>query len=289
MNQLIITLLAVIAFALLTFAMATTPFTLTGTTFAPQYSRLARGAGAVLLTTSVCYAIGTLELGVGLVNWSAALMLAGVGVAFTLPYFERKKEASKKDTGSRRVPKQAQRQLRQPVTATTLSATLSTKPITSAKAICGIGVLALPLTLFAWQLTGQPKAPLMRDDAISVTVDRWHFQIAQQKQALPDIAANGQASKTFIIKMCSRCSAEIKTAYLSIGATDQQPRQARNLRGRGELKTATLMIPKSDQLETQLWLNIESKQGNKQRVALDLKTLSPQLFSYITDAKVAAR
>ncbi|PNE04351.1 hypothetical protein A15D_00130 [Alcanivorax sp. MD8A] len=237
----------------------------------PTAARLARLLGWGLLAVALSLAIVQWRFSIGSVTWFGWLSLAGVALVFALPRWpwqpvKPQRPARKNAAGKTRIPVAAD-----PV------------PAGPAKIAVALTVIALPLTVFAWQLAGTGQKPLLRDDALSGEIGPWTFVIAEKEQAAPDILALDVPLKQFMIRFCERCQGEIRQAFLKVREPRSTTAAGNAFFGRGEEKTVQIPIPVAATLADSLWLTVEGNDGTFHHQPLAIERLSPSLATFIKE------
>ncbi|TBU99820.1 DUF3325 domain-containing protein [Stutzerimonas kirkiae] len=143
-----------------------------------------------------------------------------------------------------------------------------------------VALLVLLPVGFAVAFVNTPLKPTMRDDAYSGRIGPWGFTLAEENHKLPQEAA-GSYHKSFYVRFCERCDADIRSAYLKI-------RKPRSLRAAGSVLGGTrwdrwveIPIPPAAKLSDQLWLTVEAKDGSLHHKAIDFAQVSPSLARFI--------
>ncbi|MGJ3257141.1 MAG: DUF3325 domain-containing protein [Alcanivorax sp.] len=240
-------------------------------TLSPQAARLTKMAGWGLLVVALALAIAQWRFSIGSVIWLGWLSLAGLALVFALPRWpwqpvKPQRPTRKKAQGTNRIP--------------LVSAPTPAGPLTIAGATL---VIALPLTVFAWQLANTGQKPLMREDALNGTIGPWNFVIAEKEQQPPEILALDVPLKQFVIRFCDRCQSEIRQAWLKVREPRSNTAAGNAFFGRGEEKTTQIPIPAAATLEDRLWLTVEGNDGRFHHQPLSIKRLSPSLATFIKE------
>lgn len=240
-------------------------------TLSPQVARLAKLAGWGLLVVALALAIAQWRFSIGSVTWFGWLSLAGLALVFALPRWpwqpvKPQRPARKKAQGTNRIP--------------LVPAPTKAGPLTIAGATL---VIALPITVFAWQLANTGQKPLMREDSLNGTIGPWQFVIAEKEQQPPEILALDVPLKQFVIRFCDRCQGEIRQTWLKMREPRSTAAVGNAFFGRGEEKTVQIPIPAAATLEDGLWLTVEGNDGRFHHQRLSIERLSPSLATFIKE------
>jgi hypothetical protein len=131
--------------------------------------------------------------------------------------------------------------------------------------------------LFAWRID---PWPVLREDAVSGKVGPWDFTLAETEPDAPKQGKSGAVMKAFELRFSDTAHPQIRAAYL-------QARKPRSLRASGiafegqHLRTANIPIPPAFQPEEQIWLTVESWNGEIHQTALDVAHISPSLARFL--------
>lgn len=232
--------------------------------------RALRWAGWLLLSLALALSMRTWGGTIGAVVWFAWLSVAGAVLVFLpLPWLARRRQpAATPRAGHGDVFDEA----------ALLPHRRGARALWRALALAGLVVLPL---VFSARLADAPLAPVLRDDAVRGTAGPWSFVIAEVDRLPPVPAALDHAMKTFEIRFCEACDAEIRSAYLRV-------RQPRSLRGAGIVfngarwtRRVEIQIPPGTRSDDQLWLTVEGMDGSVHQVGLDIASLSPETARYI--------
>lgn len=237
----------------------------------PQATRLAKITGWALLGVALILAAVQWRFSIGVVTWFGWLSLAGVALVFALPRWPWQPV-----NPQRPARKNAARKTRIP---------LATEPVPAspAKIAMALAVIALPLTVFAWQLAGTGQKPLLRDDALTGDIGPWTFVIAEKDQGAPEIVALDVPLKQFVIRFCERCQGEIRQAFLKVREPRSTTAAGNAFFGRGEEKAVQIPIPVAATLSDDLWLTVEGNDGTFHHQPLSIERLSPSLATFIKE------
>lgn len=222
--------------------------------------------GWLFLFMALALGIAELNFDLGTVVWVGWLSIAGLLLAFYLPFGPWQADKGQKST---KIP---------------LAKVTHEGKVQSRKSIIiSTAVVIIPLLIFVFQLLNTPIKPLLRDGAVSGEIGPWTFVIAEKEQEAPIIEAMDIPLKAFVIRFCERCDADIRMAYLKM----RQPRSLRALgnsfNGRGETKTAIISIPAAATIDDGLWLSVEAKNGEVYHQQFNVEQLSPALVSFIKE------
>jgi hypothetical protein len=137
--------------------------------------------------------------------------------------------------------------------------------------------------LSAWK--AEPWS-VLREDAVQGTVGPWAFTLAETETTAPKVGGSGVVMKAFTLCFADDAQSEIRAAYL-------RARKPRSLRAAGiafegnHLRTATIVIPPAFQMEEQIWLTVEGRNGEVHHAALDVSQLSPALARFFAGKEPA--
>ena len=237
----------------------------------PQATCLAKITGWALLGVALILAAMQWRFSIGSVTWFGWLSLAGVALVFALPRWpwqpvKPQRPAQKNAAGKKRIPLAAE-----------------PAPASPAKIVVAMAVIALPLTVFAWQLACTGQKPLLRDDALASQIGPWTFVIAEKEQQAPEILALDVPLKQFVIRFCERCQGEIRQAFLKVREPRSTTTAGNAFFGRGEEKTVQIAIPVAATLADGLWLTVEGNDGSFHHQPLSIERLSPSLANFIKE------
>lgn len=261
--QLWVFLLSLIGFSCLMLAMPQHFSFLTRMTLGTMTSRLLRSIGWLTLLGAVFMAMQAWQGDIGFINWLGWLTIAGLLLAFYLPYWPWQA----KKGGKSRSSKTAQMHLSD-VKTTRISISLM-----------AVLMLSIAVTV-GWNFYTTPVKPLLRDDVFQGEIGTWTFSFAERNTQAPEVAALGLGVKDFVLRFCESCNAEIRTAYLKI-------RKPRTLRTAGvsffgsRERFVEMAIPPAATLEDGLWLTVVSKKGEIFETRMEIERISPAMAEFI--------
>lgn len=220
-----------------------------------------RGAGWPLLVLALALCVWGWGWSIGAVAWLGWLCVAGAALVFALPRWTETRKKARPAPASTVLPPVRSRAWR------TLAIVL---------------LMGGPIA-FAWGLYVTPVQPVLRADAVSGEVGPWSFILAEANRDSPVISASGTPTKTFHLRFCDACDADIRTAYFKV----RKPRSLRaagiNFGGARWTRFVEIAIPLASKLEDQLWLTVEGKDGTVYHQAFDFEQLSPATAAFIQE------
>lgn len=221
----------------------------------------------LLVVALTCGVIGWGQ-SVGWTTWFGWLTLAGAGLVFAFPYWERAraKSPSRARRGAAPVPLIA--------------------PLQSRLGRGGVATLlvAAPLA-FVVAVALWPVQPVLRDDAIRGVAGPWSFTIAEYDRRVPRILLGDFPTKGFQIRFCDTCDDEIRAAYLKVN-------KPRSLRGAGIVfgserwnRFVEIQLPNSTRPDSELWLTVEGKDGSLHYASWPMDQITPRTAVWLAERR----
>ena len=95
------------------------------------------------------------------------------------------------------------------------------------------------------------------------------------------MSRNGTHTKAFHIRFCDSCDTDIRSAYLHVNKPQNTPSAKQAFGGVRWTRSVDLAIPKGSELEHQLWLSVESKNGEIFHHAMDFHQVAPATAAFL--------
>lgn len=237
---------------------------------APRERRVLHLAGWPLLAlTLVCGILGWGQ-SVGWTTWFGWLTIAGAGLVFAFPYWERAR--------ARPDPKARPRK---EAPAVPLSPPLRSRP---ARVIVLAALVIVPMVFLAVAAL-YPLQPVLRDDAIRGQAGPWSFTIAEYDRRPPRILLGDFPTKSFQIRFCDTCDDDIRAAYLKVN-------KPRSLRGAGIVfgsdrwsRFVEIQLPNSTRPDSELWLTVEGKDGSLHHASWPIRQIMPATAEWLQNRR----
>lgn len=267
--HLAILLISLAGFAALALATERHAEHLLGRLPAPQWRLLARAIGWALLAIALALGIGALGTGVGITLWLGWLSIAALALVFAFPKWpwqprERVKPARPAKAGAAA-----------PAGALALP---PAPPRTRRRVAAGL-LVALPV-VFLLALKATPIAPLLRADAFAGQVGPWSFRLAESNHNVPDLVAMDIPMKSYQVRFCEDCDAQIRAAYLKVN----KPRSLRAagivLNGARWNRNVDIQLPANTTADSMLWLTVVGKDGAMHQAPVRLADVSPATVAW---------
>ncbi len=227
-----------------------------------------RVTGWSLLTMALILGLGGWTYSIGIVTWLGWLTVAGLALVFFL--------------ASGGAPSKIRMQSRQPTAAPETTYAASANASHRFTGLAAILLLA-PLTAFAWQLLSSSQKPLLREDAVTGKIGPWSFTLAEKDRKSPELVAMDIPLKTFVIRFCDGCDANIRMAYLKIREPHLLRAAGNGFKGRGREKSVEIPVPAAANLDDDIWLTVEGNDGEIYQQAFDIRQLSPALSTFLRE------
>ncbi|QLF92187.1 DUF3325 domain-containing protein [Pseudomonas sp. ABC1] len=231
-----------------------------------RLSRVLRVVGWTLLALALYMNFHVRGWSVGSVAWLGWLTIAGAALVFYMPNWPWQ-------------PVQPQPARKGKEVKVPESPSLDGISNPWRRRIAVVLLLLLPVG-FAVAFVNTPLKATLRDDAYSDAIGPWEFTLAEVDHKRPQEAA-GSFHKSFYIRFCETCDADIRAAYLKV-------RKPRSLRAAGNVFSGTrwdrwveIPIPPAAKISDQLWLTVEAKDGSLHHKAINFAEVSPSLTRFI--------
>ena len=263
--HLAILLISLAGFAALALATERHAEHLLGRLPAPQWRLLARAIGWALLAIALALGIGALGTGVGITLWLGWLSIAALALVFAFPKWpwqprERVKPARPAKVGAG-------------------APVLPPAPPRARRRVAAGLLVALPV-VFLLALKATPIAPLLRADAFAGQVGPWSFRLAESNHNVPDLVAMDIPMKSYQVRFCEDCDAQIRAAYLKVN----KPRSLRAagivLNGARWNRNVDIQLPANTTADSMLWLTVVGKDGAMHQAPVRLADVSPATVAW---------
>ncbi|MFQ6755835.1 DUF3325 domain-containing protein [Cereibacter sphaeroides] len=201
---------------------------------------------------------------VGWVTWLGWLTVAGAGLVFAFPYWERARAA-------------APARERRAAAPVPLLPPLRARPLRAA--VLAAVVIAPPAYLAAVALSHEQ--PVLRADAIAGQAGPWRFTLAEADRGVPRILLGDFPTKSYQIRFCDTCDDQIRAAYLKVN-------KPRSLRGAGLVfgsdrwnRSVEIQLPNSTGPDSEIWLTVEGKDGSLHHASFPIRQISPATADWL--------
>ena len=263
--HLAILLISLAGFAALALATERHAEHLLGRLPAPQWRLLARAIGWALLAIALALGIGAMGTGVGITLWLGWLSIAALALVFAFPKWPWQPEERVKPA--------------RPARAAQAGAALPPAPPRLRRWLAAALLAAVPV-VFLLALKATPIAPLLRADAFAGQVGPWSFRLAESNHNVPDLVAMDIPMKSYQVRFCEDCDAQIRAAYLKVN----KPRSLRAagivLNGARWNRTVDIQLPANTTADSMLWLTVVGKDGEMHQAAVRLADVSPATVAW---------
>lgn len=267
--HLAILLISLAGFAALALATERHAEHLLGRLPAPQWRLLARAIGWALLAIALALGVGAMGTGVGITLWLGWLSIAALALVFAFPKWpwqprERAKPARPAKAGA---------------AAPAGALALPPAPPRARRRVAAGLLVALPV-VFLLALKATPIAPLLRADAFAGQVGPWSFRLAESNHNVPDLVAMDIPMKSYQVRFCEDCDAQIRAAYLKVN----KPRSLRAagivLNGARWNRNVDIQLPANTTADSMLWLTVVGKDGAMHQAPVRLADVSPATVAW---------
>ncbi|MCX5462701.1 DUF3325 domain-containing protein [Alcaligenes parafaecalis] len=241
---------------------------------------LFRVLGWPLLVLALVLCIQGWGASMGVVSWLGWLTVAGAGLTFYLPWWPWQE---KKPVRARPAPvaKAGAAEPSPTPQETVPSAAKAPFSLAPRNLIFASSLLAIPAA-FAIYLAQLGPAPIFRADALQGQIGPWPFVLAETNEHAPVLSGTGpHHTKSFQIRFCESCDTAIRSAYLQIRKPDSKPSPRQAFGGVRWTRAVDITIPHDSELEHQLWLTVEAKNGELYHQAFDFHQVSPATAAFI--------
>lgn len=232
---------------------------------APQWRLLARAIGWALLAIALALGIASMGTGLGITLWLGWLSIAALALVFAFPKW----------------PWQPQQRVKpaRPARAAQAGAALPPAPPRARRRAAAVLLAAVPV-VFLLALKATPIAPLLRADAFAGQVGPWSFRLAESNHNVPDLVAMDIPMKSYQVRFCEDCDAQIRAAYLKVN----KPRSLRAagivLNGARWNRSVDIQLPANTTTDSMLWLTVVGKDGEMHQAAVRLADVSPATVAW---------
>lgn len=209
---------------------------------------------------------------IGTVAWLGWLTMAGAGLTFYLPWWpwqEKKPGRAKPAPVAKAAPKAAG------IGNTESASRMSTRSLVLASSL-----LAIPAA-FVIYLTQQGPQPVFGNNALQSQIGPWSFALAETNDQAPISGPTGAHRKAFQIRFCQACDPHIRRAYLQVSKPEPMPTPRQAFNSTRWTRSVEIAIPPNSEVEHQLWLTVEAKNGEIYHQAFDFHQVSPVTAAFI--------
>ena len=232
---------------------------------APQWRLLARVVGWALLAIALALGIVYMGTGLGITLWLGWLSIAALALVFAFPKWPWQ-------------PKERVKPAR-PAKAGAAAPALAPAPPRARRWIAAALLVAVPV-VFLLTLKSTPIAPLLRADAVAGQVGPWSFRLAESNRNVPDLVAMDIPMKSYQVRFCEDCDAQIRAAYLKVN----KPRSLRAagivLNGARWNRSVDIQLPANTTPDSILWLTVVGKDGEMHQAQVRLADVSPATVAW---------
>lgn len=209
---------------------------------------------------------------IGTVAWLGWLTMAGAGLTFYLPWWpwqEKQPVRAKPAPVAKAAPKAAG------IGNTESASRMSTRSLVLASSL-----LAIPAA-FVIYLTQQGPQPVFGNNALQSQIGPWSFALAETNDQAPISGPTGAHRKAFQIRFCQACDPHIRRAYLQVSKPEPMPTPRQAFNSTRWTRSVEIAIPPNSEVEHQLWLTVEAKNGEIYHQAFDFHQVSPVTAAFI--------
>ncbi|MDV2116211.1 DUF3325 domain-containing protein [Alcaligenes faecalis] len=245
---------------------------------------------------------------IGTVAWLGWLTMAGAGLSFYLPWWpwqEKKPVRTRPAAVAKTAPQETEAGKTElasrgalpgktgvtTATATSGSTARTSPPnpgITSTATswfsarnwIFASSLLAIPAAFMIY-LTQQSPEPVFSNNALQGQIGPWSFVLAETDNKAPISGPTGTHRKAFQIRFCQACDPHIRRAYLQASQSEPMPSPRQAFGSTRWTRTVEIAIPPDSEVEHQLWLSVEAKNGDIYHQAFDFHQVSPATAAFI--------
>lgn len=232
---------------------------------APQWRLLARVVGWALLAIALALGIFYMGTGLGITLWLGWLSIAALALVFAFPKWPWQ-------------PKERMKPAR-PAKAGAAAPALPPAPPRARRWAAAVLLAAIPV-VFLLALKSTPIAPLLRADAVAGQVGPWSFRLAESNRNVPDLVAMDIPMKSYQVRFCEDCDAQIRAAYLKVN----KPRSLRAagivLNGARWNRSVDIQLPANTTPDSILWLTVVGKDGEMHQAQVRLADVSPSTVAW---------
>ncbi|UQN37198.1 DUF3325 domain-containing protein [Alcaligenes aquatilis] len=209
---------------------------------------------------------------IGTVAWLGWLTMAGAGLTFYLPWWpwqEKKPVRAKPAPVAKAAPK-----------AVGIGNTESASRMSTRSLVLASSLLAIPAA-FVIYLTQQGPQPVFGNNALQSQIGPWSFALAETNDQAPISGPTGAHRKAFQIRFCQACDPHIRRAYLQVSKPEPMPTPRQAFNSTRWTRSVEIAIPPNSEVEHQLWLTVEAKNGEIYHQAFDFHQVSPVTAAFI--------
>ncbi|MEJ6666908.1 MAG: DUF3325 domain-containing protein [Alcaligenes aquatilis] len=141
-------------------------------------------------------------------------------------------------------------------------------------------LLAIPAA-FVIYLTQQGPQPVFGNNALQSQIGPWSFALAETNDQAPISGPTGAHRKAFQIRFCQACDPHIRRAYLQVSKPEPMPTPRQAFNSTRWTRSVEIAIPPNSEVEHQLWLTVEAKNGEIYHQAFDFHQVSPVTAAFI--------
>lgn len=242
----------------------------------PQQRQVSRVTGWVLLALALAWGIAMLDTGIGITIWLGWLGLAALSLVFALPKWPLRAAA-------------AVTQPRRPAKPIAQTATFVPEFVSRRSTRMGrIGAwIALSLTVggFSALLLEEQASARSQGHALQGKAGPWSFTLEEADHKPPELVAMDISMKTFRLRFCEACDAEIRQVSLKVNRPRGPGATGMAFIGQRWERKVEIPLPDTLRAESELWLTVVGKDASVYQVAWRMDHVSPSTVQWFEEQR----
>lgn len=226
--------------------------------------RCAQGIGWLLLAMALAGSVVVLGTGIGVTLWLGWLGMAALGLVFALPKWPWQ-------------PVVYQRTARQPVDKSIAPLPMQN---TRVRRVCAGGALCAAVAVFMALLLQELAHTGAQARAMQGQAGPWSFTLEEADQAPPELVAMDIPMKTFRLRFCEACDAEIRQATLKVNRPRSPSSTGMAFMGQRWERKVEIPLPDTLRAESELWLTVVGKDASVYQTAWRMDHVSPSTVQW---------
>ncbi|QIL80541.1 DUF3325 family protein [Diaphorobacter sp. HDW4A] len=273
--HLLVLALGLLAFLSLAFATERHGEHLLGRMPARRWRRFARMAGWLVLGLSLAFAIGALDVGVGIALWLGWLSIAALAWVFTFPRWpwqpparDKPQRNVKSNSGAGEVPSSSPMRRR-------------------ARAISALLLLAT-IIVFAAGISRVQIPALERSYALKGQAGPWPFTLVESDRNPPELVDMDIPMKEFRLRFCDECDQHIRLATLKVNKPRSPRATGMGFMGQRWERRAEIPLPSTLRADSELWLTVTGKDGSVHQTFWRMDQVSPAAVAWFEQQRTTS-